>query len=107
VKLREAIAAKLGVDAVAADFTDGMVIAAGKRVPLGEAAARRVSSAKTRSSSRSTGEEIPALHVRRALSSKFAVDSTHRRDRVRRMLAVCSAGRILNPNPRAARSSAP
>ena len=38
MKLREAVAQKLGVDAATADFTDGVVVAGGKRTPLGQAA---------------------------------------------------------------------
>ena len=96
VKLREAIAAKLGVDAAAADFTDGMVIAAGKRVPLGEAAGAQGLVGEDKVEFALDREKY--LHYTfGAHYVEVAVDSLTGETRVRRMLAVCSAGRILNP----------
>ena len=96
VELRNAVARRLGVDPAAAVFENGRVIAGGRRVSLAEAA--------------KSGEivaegvmEYGAL-ARRYQQSTFAahfvevgVDSYTGVTRVRRMLAVCDAGRILNP----------
>ncbi len=47
-------------------------------------------------------QALPAIHVRRAFWSRWAWNRLPPREiRVRRMLAVCAAGRILNPNRRA------
>jgi xanthine dehydrogenase YagR molybdenum-binding subunit len=96
VKLREAVAQKVGVDPATADFTDGVVVAAGKRVPLGEVAGPQGL----------VGEDKIEFAIARdkylhytfgAHFVEVAVDSLTAETRVRRMLAVCSAGRILNP----------
>ncbi|WP_324806213.1 aldehyde oxidoreductase molybdenum-binding subunit PaoC [Sphingomonas sp. LY29] len=93
VKLRAAIAAKLGIDPETATFDDGMVSARGKSAPLASA-----------------GELVAEDHMeygdleKRFQQSTFAghfvevgVDAYTGVTRVRRMLAVCAAGRILNP----------
>jgi xanthine dehydrogenase YagR molybdenum-binding subunit len=96
VKLREAVAQKLGMDPAKAEFTDGMVRAGGNPAPLGSAA---------------EGGEIVAEDTMEYgdLSKRFqqstfgahfvevAVDAATGETRIRRMLAVCAAGRILNP----------
>jgi xanthine dehydrogenase YagR molybdenum-binding subunit len=96
VKLREAVAQKLGLDAAGSEFTDGMVVAGGKRVPLASAA----------SGGELVGEDKVEFKIDRekylhytfgAHFVEVAVDSLTAEVRVRRMLAVCSAGRILNP----------
>ena len=96
VKLREAVALKLGMNAASAQFTDGEVRADGRSVPLRQAAA--------------SGELVAEDRIEFAdLSKKFqqstfaahfvevGVDMYTAETRVRRMLAVCAAGRILNP----------
>ncbi|MFL9924060.1 xanthine dehydrogenase family protein molybdopterin-binding subunit [Herbaspirillum lusitanum] len=96
VKLREAVAQKLGMDPAKAEFTDGMVRTGGNSAPLGSAA---------------EGGEIVAEDTMEYgdLSKRFqqstfgahfvevAVDAATGETRIRRMLAVCAAGRILNP----------
>ncbi|MBC8024543.1 MAG: xanthine dehydrogenase family protein molybdopterin-binding subunit [Steroidobacteraceae bacterium] len=96
VKLREAIAKKLGVDPATADFTDGVVVAGSRRVPLGEAAGEAGLVAEDKIEFASD----PEKHLHYTFGAHFvevAVDSLTAEVRVRRMLAVCSAGRILNP----------
>jgi len=96
VKLREAIAQKLGMPPEAAQFADGMVRAGERSVPLADAAA--------------DGELVVEDSIEYGdLQKKFqqstfgahfvevGVDVATGEIRVRRMLAVCAAGRILNP----------
>ena len=95
-KLREAVAAKLGFDPATATFADGQVSDGGKTVSLGKAAA--------------DGELVAEDSIEFAeLEEKFqqstfaahfvevGVDVATGESRIRRMLAVCAAGRILNP----------
>jgi len=96
VKLREAVATKLGFDPTSAEFIDGQVRAGGRAAPLAQAA---------------VDGELVAEDVmeygdlgRKQQQSTFAahfvevgVDSVTGEVRIRRMLAVCAAGRILNP----------
>ena len=101
VKLREAIAQKAGLDAAQADFSDGKVSGGGRSTELRQLA--------------STGEivgedtmEYGDLDKKMQQSTfgahfvEVGVDAATGEIRVRRMLAVCAAGRILNP--KAARS---
>ncbi|MFU2327908.1 aldehyde oxidoreductase molybdenum-binding subunit PaoC [Pseudomonas sp. NFX98] len=96
IKLREAVAQRLAVNLDDATFAEGEVRSGDKRVPLQEAA--------------QAGELVTEDSIEFAeLSKKFqqstfgahfvevAVDSATGETRVRRMLAVCAAGRILNP----------
>lgn len=95
-KLREEVAAKLGLDPATATFADGQVSGGGKRFALGKAAA--------------AGELVVEDSIEFAeLEEKFqqstfaahfvevGVDVATGESRIRRMLAVCAAGRILNP----------
>jgi xanthine dehydrogenase YagR molybdenum-binding subunit len=95
-KLREEVAAKLGLDPATATFADGQVSGGGKRFALGKAAAG--------------GELVVEDSIEFAeLEEKFqqstfaahfvevGVDVATGESRIRRMLAVCAAGRILNP----------
>jgi xanthine dehydrogenase YagR molybdenum-binding subunit len=95
-KLREAVAARLGVDPATATFANGMVSDAGKTFALGKAAAE--------------GDLVVEDTIEFAeLEEKFqqstfaahfvevGVDVATGESRIRRMLAVCAAGRILNP----------
>ena len=101
MKLREAVAQKLGMSGADAQFADGAVHAGGQSAALAKAAA--------------DGDIVAEDHMEYGdLDKKFqqstfgahfvevAVDSATGETRVRRMLAVCAAGRILNP--KAARS---
>jgi xanthine dehydrogenase YagR molybdenum-binding subunit len=100
-KLRAAVAEKVGLDVATAVFTEGQVRAGDRSVPLAQAA---------------TDGDLVAEDLieygdiaSRAQQSTFGahfvevgVDAATCETRVRRMLAVCAAGRILNP--KAARS---
>jgi xanthine dehydrogenase YagR molybdenum-binding subunit len=101
LKLRESIAQKLGFNSPDVVFADGQVRAGNRSVALAEAAGETGLSAED-------GIEYGDLD-KRFQQSTFAahfveagVDAATGEARVRRMLAVCSAGRILNP--KAARS---
>ncbi len=96
VKLREAVARRLGYNPDDAVFADGQVQSAGRSAPLGQAA--------------QAGELVAQDSIEFAdLAKKYqqstfgahfvevAVDAATGETRVRRMLAVCAAGRILNP----------
>jgi xanthine dehydrogenase YagR molybdenum-binding subunit len=101
VKLREAVAQKLGFNATDCRFTDGKVRAGNRSVALadasrdgpliGEDAVEFGDLGKKYQQSTFAGHFVEA-----------AVDAATGEIRVRRMLAVCAAGRILNP--KAARS---
>jgi len=101
VKLREQIAQKAGLDVATAEFSDGRVRAGGRAVALLEVAAGGAI----------TGEDTMEYgdlekHTQQSTFGahfvEVAVDVATAEVRVRRMLAVCAAGRILNP--KAARS---
>ena len=96
VKLREAVAQKLGFNSADAVFSDGDVRSGNRSVPLAEAA--------------SAGElvaedfieygDLAKTHQQSTFAAHFVevgVDALTGEVRVRRMLAVCAAGRILNP----------
>lgn len=95
-KLREAVAGKLGLDPAKATFAKGKVSDGGRSFALGKAAA--------------DGELVVEDSIEFAeLEEKFqqstfaahfvevGVDVATGESRIRRMLAVCAAGRILNP----------
>ncbi|QDY43958.1 aldehyde oxidoreductase molybdenum-binding subunit PaoC [Candidatus Pantoea soli] len=96
VKLRERIAAELGFNADEAEFAEGEIRAAGRRVPIAAAAAQGALSAED------TIEfgDLDQKYQQSTFAGHFAevaVDTATGEVRVRRMLAVCAAGRILNP----------
>ncbi|WP_312453926.1 aldehyde oxidoreductase molybdenum-binding subunit PaoC [Pseudescherichia sp.] len=96
VKLREAVANKLGFDPQNAVFTDGRVIVDGRSAPLADAAAAGTLTAED------TIEfaELQEKYQQSTFAGHFVevgVDMATGEVRVRRMLAVCAAGRILNP----------
>lgn len=101
MKLRGVIAQKLGFDANEAEFAGGSVRAHGRSVPLGTAAGEAGLSAEDSIEYGDLDERFQqstfAAHF-----VEVGVDAATGEIRVRRMLAVCSAGRILNP--KAARS---
>jgi xanthine dehydrogenase YagR molybdenum-binding subunit len=96
VKLREAVAGKLGLDPAAARFADGQVLAGGRSLPLADAARDAELTAED-------GIEFGVLEQQTQQSTfgahfvEVGVDAFTGEVRVRRMLAVCAAGRILNP----------
>ena len=96
VKLREAVAQKLGFNSADVVFADGKVRSGNRSVPLGQAAGDAGLSAED-------SIEFGDL-AKKVQQSTFAghfvevgVDAYTGEIRVRRMLAVCAAGRILNP----------
>ena len=93
VNLREMIAQKLGFNSEA-EFTDGEVRAGNRRVPLAEAA--RDGSRGRCNRIRRSSQEISAITFG-AHFVEVGVDIATAEIRVRRMLSVCAAGRILNP----------
>jgi xanthine dehydrogenase YagR molybdenum-binding subunit len=96
VKLRAAVAQKLGFDAASAVFADGQVRSGNRSAPLAQAAADAVL----------VGEDtieygdLDKQYQQSTFGAHFVevgVDAATGEIRMRRMLAVCAAGRILNP----------
>ncbi|MBY3235443.1 xanthine dehydrogenase family protein molybdopterin-binding subunit [Rhizobium laguerreae] len=96
VKLREAIAKKLGFNSEDIVFENGEVRSGNRSVPLAEAAGP----------DGLVGEdtikwgELTETHQQSTFGAHFVevgVDVATGESRIRRMLAVCAAGRILNP----------
>lgn len=101
VKLREAVAGKLGLPADQAEFVDGQVRVGDKHVPLRNAAQNGAITAEDSIEFADLAEQYQQSTFG-AHFVEVAVDAATGEVRVRRMLAVCAAGRILNP--KAARS---
>ncbi|MCU6663033.1 aldehyde oxidoreductase molybdenum-binding subunit PaoC [Silvania hatchlandensis] len=96
IKLREAVAAKLGFDPNQAQFSDGKIISGSRSANIAEAAASGPLSAED---SIEFGD-LAKQYQQSTFAGHFVevgVDSATGEVRVRRMLAVCAAGRILNP----------
>ena len=96
VKLREAVAQKLGFNSADAVFADGQVRSGNRGVGLAEAARDGDLVAEDKIEYGDLGK----THQQSTFAAHFvevAVDSATAETRVRRMLAVCAAGRILNP----------
>ncbi len=96
VRLREQIARQAGLDPAAAEFSGGQVRASGKTVSLSTVAA---SGAITAEDSIEFGD-LDKKFQQSTFGAHFVevgVDVATGEVRVRRMLAVCAAGRILNP----------
>lgn len=101
VKLREAVAQKLGVNSKEAEFAGGEVKAGNRSLALASAAEAGPLTAED------TIEygNLDETHQQSTFGAHFVevgVDAATAETRIRRMLAVCAAGRILNP--KAARS---
>lgn len=101
VKLRELAAQKLGLDPNLAEFSNGNVRADGRSFPLTQAAANGELVCED------TMEygDLDKKFQQSTFGAHFVevgVDAATGETRIRRMLAVCAAGRILNP--KAARS---
>jgi xanthine dehydrogenase YagR molybdenum-binding subunit len=96
VKLREAVAQKLGFNTVNAEFEENRVRSNGRSIALSEAAADGEIVAED-------AIEFGNLDDKYQLSTfgahfvEVGVDIATAEIRIRRMLAVCAAGRILNP----------
>lgn len=101
VKLREAIAQKLGFNSAEAVFSDGAVRSGNRSVPLAQAAGEGGLLAEDAIEY----GDLAKTYQQSTFGAHFVevgVDADTAEIRVRRMLAVCAAGRILNP--KAARS---
>jgi xanthine dehydrogenase YagR molybdenum-binding subunit len=96
IKLREAIAQKLGFNSAEVEFTDGEVRAGNRAVPLAQAAGEAGLSAEDEIEY----GDLAKKYQQSTFGAHFVevgVDAATAEIRVRRMLAVCAAGRILNP----------
>ncbi len=96
MKLREAVAQKLGFNSADVEFADGKVRAGNRSVSLSEAAGDKGLSAED------TIEfgDLAKKEQQSTFAGHFVevgVDALTGEIRIRRMLAVCAAGRILNP----------
>ena len=96
VKLREAVAQKLGFSPADVAFADSMVASGGRSVPLAQAAFDGDLTAKDAIEygdlDKKYQESTFAAHF-----VEVAVNSATGQIGVRRMLGVCASGRILNP----------
>jgi xanthine dehydrogenase YagR molybdenum-binding subunit len=96
VKLREAVTQKLGFNSAQAVFVDGQVRSGSRSVALADAAGEGGLSAED---SIEYGD-LDKKYQQSTFGAHFVevgVDAATAEIRVRRMLAVCAAGRILNP----------
>jgi xanthine dehydrogenase YagR molybdenum-binding subunit len=96
VKLREAVASKLGFNSADAMFADGFVRSGNRSVRLSEAAGEVGLSAEDKIEY----GDLDQKYQQSTFGAHFvevAVDAATGEIRLRRMLAVCAAGRILNP----------
>jgi xanthine dehydrogenase YagR molybdenum-binding subunit len=96
VKLREAVARKLGFNSADAVFADGRVRSGNRSVALADAAGERGLAAEDAIEY----GDLDKTYQQSTFGAHFvevAVDAATAEIRLRRMLAVCAAGRILNP----------
>ena len=96
VKLREAVAQKLGFNSADAVFADGQVRSGNRSVPLAEAAG----DGELVAEDAIEYGDLDKKYQQSTFGAHFVevgVDAATGEIRVRRMLAVCAAGRILNP----------
>ncbi len=96
LKLREAVAQRLGFDSADIEFADGHVSAGSRRVRLREAARGGSLVAEDEM----TYGDLAKQFAQQTFGAHFVevgVDVATGEIRIRRMLAVCAAGRILNP----------
>jgi xanthine dehydrogenase YagR molybdenum-binding subunit len=96
VKLREAVAQKLGFNSADATFSDGKVSSGNRSAPLGQAA----SDSEIVAEDSIEYGDLSKKEQQSTFGAHFVevgVDIATAEIRVRRMLAVCAAGRILNP----------
>jgi xanthine dehydrogenase YagR molybdenum-binding subunit len=96
MKLREAVAQKLGLAIADATFANGEVRAGGQVLPLAQASRDQALIVEDRIEfgdiSKQKQQSTFGAHF-----VEVAVDSATYEVRIRRMLAVCASGRILNP----------
>jgi xanthine dehydrogenase YagR molybdenum-binding subunit len=96
VKLREAVAQKLGFNSAEVEFADGKVKSGNRSVNLAEAAG----SAGLSAEDAIEYGDLDKQFQQSTFAGHFvevAVNAYTGETRIRRMLAVCAAGRILNP----------
>jgi len=96
MKLRAEIAQKLGFTGTDVAFADGMVRAGDRSVSLADVAGREGINAEDKIEF----GDLAQKYVQSTFGAHFVevgVDAATGEIRVRRMLAVCAAGRILNP----------
>jgi xanthine dehydrogenase YagR molybdenum-binding subunit len=96
VKLREAVARRLGFNSAEAEFADGFVRSGNRSVPLADAAGERGLAAEDAIEY----GDLDKTYQQSTFGAHFVevgVDAATAEIRIRRMLAVCAAGRILNP----------
>ncbi len=96
MKLRETVAQRAGLDAAAATFADGMVRAGGRSLSLASVAGESGIVVEDAIEFGDLGKQFQQSTFG-AHFVEVAVDAFTAEVRVRRMLAVCAAGRILNP----------
>ncbi len=96
MKLREAVAQKLGFNSAEADFANGEIRSGNRSVPLAQAA----DAGDLVSEDAIEYRDLAKTYQQSTFGAHFVevgVDVATAEIRVRRMLAVCGAGRILNP----------
>jgi xanthine dehydrogenase YagR molybdenum-binding subunit len=96
VKLRDAVAQRLGFDSADIEFTNGRVRSGTHNAPLGEAAQQ----GELVTEDAMEYGDLDKRYALQTFGAQFAevgVDAATGETRVRRMLAVCASGRILNP----------
>jgi xanthine dehydrogenase YagR molybdenum-binding subunit len=96
VKLREAVSQKLGFNSADVDFSDGEVVSGNRSAPLAQAA----SDGEVVAEDLIEYGDLAKTHQQSTFGAHFVelgVDAATAEIRVRRMLAVCAAGRVLNP----------
>ena len=96
VKLRESVATKLGLDPATAEFANGKVAAGGRSFALADAAR----DGELVAEDAIEFGDLDKKYQQSTFGAHFVevgVDVHTAEVRVRRMLAVCAAGRILNP----------
>jgi len=96
VKLREAVSRQLGLDPDASEFSGGQVSAGGKTLPLRQAAEAGDIVAEDMMEYGDLAKKFQQSTFG-AHFVEVGVDADTGETRIRRMLAVCAAGRILNP----------
>jgi xanthine dehydrogenase YagR molybdenum-binding subunit len=96
VKLRDMVAQKLGFNSADVEFVDGKVRSGNRTVSLADAAGAAGLSAEDRIEYGDLGKRYQQSTFG-AHFVEVGVDGATAEIRVRRMLAVCAAGRILNP----------
>ncbi|WP_219210650.1 aldehyde oxidoreductase molybdenum-binding subunit PaoC [Variovorax boronicumulans] len=96
VKLRQLVAQRAGLDIASATFADGRVTTGGRSVPLAELASAQALVAED---TMNYGD-LDKKFQQSTFGAHFVEVGVHAftaEVRVRRMLAVCASGRILNP----------